>query len=119
METDTCGPYDYRIPLMEGQEKTLFGRDFDDLETFSLASQLSQAEADKFFIERFRSQKWRRTGLIWWNLIDGWPQLSDAVVDYYYNKKIAYAYIKNSQQAICLMLTEPENNRLELVGANE
>ena len=119
METDTCGPYDYRIPLMAGQVKTLFGRDFDDLETFSLASQLSQAEADKFFIERFRSQKWRRTGLIWWNLIDGWPQLSDAVVDYYYNKKIAYEYIKNSQQAICLMLTEPENNRLELVGANE
>ena len=80
--------------LMANQIKVLFGEEFNDLETFSLASQLSQAEAVKFFIERFRSQKWRRTGLIWWNLIDGWPQISDAVVDYYYNKKIAYSFIK-------------------------
>lgn len=119
METDTCGPYDYRIPLMAGQVKTLFDRDFDDLETFSLASQLSQAEADKFFIERFRSQKWRRTGLIWWNLIDGWPQLSDAVVDYYYNKKIAYSFIKRSQEPVALMMKGPKDGSLTLIAANE
>lgn len=119
METDTCGPYDYRIPLMAGQVKTLFDRDFDDLETFSLASQLSQAEADKFFIERFRSQKWRRTGLIWWNLIDGWPQLSDAVVDYYYNKKIAYSFIKRSQEPVALMMKWPKDGSLTLIAANE
>lgn len=119
METDSEGPYDYRIALMAGQVKTLFGRDFDDLETFSLASQLSQAEAVKFFIERFRSQKWRRTGLIWWNLIDGWPQISDAVVDYYYNKKIAYDFIRRSQEPVALMIREPENGFLGLTAANE
>ena len=26
---------------------------------------------------------WRRTGIIWWNVIDGWPQISDAVMDWY------------------------------------
>ena len=119
METDSEGPYDYRIALMAGQVKTLFGRDFDDLETFSLASQLSQAEAVKFFIERFRSQKWRRTGLMWWNLIDGWPQISDAVVDYYYNKKIAYDFIRRSQEPVALMIREPENGFLGLTAANE
>ncbi len=119
METDSECPYDYRIALMAGQVKTLFGKDFDDLETFSLASQLSQAEAVKFFIERFRSQKWRRTGLIWWNLIDGWPQISDAVVDYYYNKKIAYSFIKRSQEPVALMIREPENGFLSLTAVNE
>lgn len=119
METDSEGPYDYRIALMAGQVITLFGRDFDDLETFSLASQLSQAEAVKFFIERFRSQKWRRTGLMWWNLIDGWPQISDAVVDYYYNKKIAYDFIRRSQEPVALMIREPENGFLGLTAANE
>ena len=119
MEIDVRGPYDYRIPLMAAQAKTLFGKDFEDLETFSLASQLSQAEADKFFVENFRTQKWRRTGLIWWNLIDGWPQFSDAVVDYYYDKKIAYDFIKRSQEPVVLMMKEPKDGFLTLTAANE
>ena len=119
METDSECPYDYRIALMAGQVKTLFGEDFDDLETFSLASQLSQAEAVKFFIENFRTQKWRRTGLIWWNLIDGWPQFSDAVVDYFYNKKIAYSFIKRSQEPVALMVKEPKDGFLVLTAVNE
>ena len=72
---------------MVNQIKTLFGGVPEDLTDFTFASQISQAEAMKFFIERFRLSKWRRTGIIWWNLIDGWPQISDAVVDYYYGKK--------------------------------
>lgn len=112
-------PYAFRNALMANQIKVLFGTEPDNLEEFSLASQLSQAEADKFFIERFRSGKWRRTGLIWWNLVDGWPQFSDAVVDYYYCKKAAYSVIKRCQEPVCLMIREPENGKLTLVGANE
>lgn len=112
-------PYSFRNALMASQIKVLFGVDPQNLEDFSLASQLSQAEADKFFIEHFRSAKWRKTGIIWWNLVDGWPQFSDAVVDYYYCKKIAYNVIKRSQEPLCLMLRETENNTLSLVGANE
>jgi len=73
----------------------------------------------KFFVEFFRSSKWRRTGLIWWNLIDGWPQFSDAVVDYYFEKKRAYHFIKRSQAPLCLMLREPENSGQDLVASND
>lgn len=119
MELTEGVPYDYRNALMASQVEVLFGEKPDSLERFSLMSQCSQAEAVKFFIERFRSTKWRRTGLIWWNLIDCWPQFSDAVVDYYYNKKKAYDYIKRSQQPLALMMREPENGNIALVGVNE
>ena len=101
------GPRGYnRIQLMDDQVRILFGDVPKDLEQFSLLSQISQAEAKKFFIERTRVKKWRRTGIIWWNMIDGWPQISDAVVDYYYDKKLAYHYIKRVQQDVCLILDE-------------
>ena len=45
---------------------------------------------------------------LWWNLLDGWPQVSDAVVDHYFCKKLAYNYIKRSQQPVCLMFDEPQ-----------
>lgn len=111
--------YAYRIPLMAEQIKVLFGEIPDNLEKFSLYSQISQAEAMKFFVERFRMGKWKRTGIIWWNMIDGCPQFSDAVVDYYFKKKLAYYYIKQSQQPLCLMLSEPENGKRLLMGVND
>lgn len=112
-------PYYYRNGLMSKQIECLFGAVPDTLEAFVTASQISQAEAVKFFIERMRNAKWERTGVIWWNLIDGWPQISDAAVDYYYRKKRAFSYIKRSQQPLCLMFREPENDKIMLVGANE
>ncbi|MBQ2922958.1 MAG: hypothetical protein IJE60_07735 [Tyzzerella sp.] len=118
-DLDPNGPYAYRIPLMANQIKVLFGRDAESLEEFSKLSQISQAEAFKFFIERFRIRKGQRTGILWWNLLDGWPQFSDAVVDYYYEKKLAYDVIKRSQQPVCLMMDEPENGTIALFGVNE
>jgi len=111
--------YSYRIELMAKQIRELFGVIPDNLEDYSFASQVSQAEAKKFFIELFRSSKWRRTGIIWWNLIDCWPQFSDAIVDYYGEKKLAYEYIKRSQTPVCLMFREPKNWNLELVAVND
>ena len=110
--------YDYRIALMAKQVRELFGRVPDTLEEFSFASQASQAEALKFFLELFRGSKWRRTGILWWNLIDGWPQFSDAVVDYYFRKKLAYTFIRRVQTPLCLMLKEPENWAQVLVACN-
>lgn len=111
--------FDYRIGLMANQVSELFGEIPGTLEEFAFASQATQAEAFKFFIERFRAGKWRRTGLIWWNLLDGWPQFSDAVVDYYYRRKLAYAAIRRSQQALCLVLAEPEGGEQALVACND
>jgi len=95
-----------RIQLMQDQVDILFGQVPADIVTFSKLSQISQAEAKKFFIERTRIKKWRRTGIIWWNMIDGWPQISDAVVDYAYRKKLAYYYIKRVQEPVAVMMDE-------------
>lgn len=95
-----------RNQLMADQVNILFGFVPDNLEEFALLSQVVQAEAKKFFIERTRIKKWRRTGIIWWNMLDGWPQISDAVVDYYFVKKRAFSYIRRVQQPVCVMLDE-------------
>ena len=116
---ETNGIWDYRIQLMADQVNTLFGYYPDNLEDFSLASQISQAEALKFFIEVFRLGKERRGGIIWWNLIDCWPQFSDAIVDYYYDKKLAYYYIKNCQKPMLLSFAEPENGQIVLKAIND
>lgn len=118
-ELDPNAPYAYRIKLAYDQVVTLFGKAEEDFSDFLRQSQISQAEAKKYFIEKFRIGKWKRTGIIWWNLLDGWPQISDAVVDYYYNKKLAYHYIKRSQQPVCLMFDEPENGKCRLVAVND
>lgn len=119
-DTNETSDYVYRIRLMADQVTTLFGASVPcTLEDFAKASQISQAEAKKYFIERFRLSKWRRTGIIWWNLIDGWPQISDAIVDYYYTKKLAYSYIKRSQNPLCLMFDEPDNGSISLYAVND
>jgi beta-mannosidase len=112
------GPYLYRIELMAKQIGELFGSIPDTLEDFVLASQASQAEAKKFFVELFRIGQPRRSGIIWWNLIDGWPQFSDAVVDYYFDKKLAYYYLRQSQQPLILSFAEPHDWKLSLVAVN-
>lgn len=113
------GPYKYRVQLMADQIRELFGVSPDNLEDFVLASQISQAEAKKFFIEMVRLHKWRRTGLLWWNVIDCWPQFSDAIVDYYFGKKLAYYYIRRVQTPVCLMVDEPEGWHLRVVAGND
>lgn len=97
-----------RNELMANQVRIMFGKMPETLEEFSLLSQFTQAEAVKFFIERTRIRKWRRTGIIWWNMLDGWPQISDAVVDWYFTKKRAFQAIARVQTPVCVMLDEHE-----------
>lgn len=120
METRVEGnPYAYRLPLMVGQVERLFEKASDDLADFARQSQISQAEAKKFFIEHFRAAKWRKTGILWWNIIDGWPQISDAIVDWYGCKKLAYHYVKRAQQPLCMLCDEPKNGELPLLLTND
>ena len=119
---DTAEPdalYAYRVRLMADQVGELFGSIPGDLPTFALASQISQAEAMKFFVELFRQQNSYRTGIIWWNIMDCWPQFSDAVVDYYFSKKLAYYYLKRSQQPLLLLMAEPKDWYLPLMVVND
>jgi beta-mannosidase len=110
---------DKRVMLMEKQVRVLFGKVPTEPEEYILASQISQAEAKKYFIERMRVDRPHKTGIIWWNLLDGWPQMSDAVVDYYYTKKLAYHYIKISQAPFTIAADEPKNGSLNLYACND
>ncbi len=118
-EADPKAPFAYRIRLAYKQVETLFGKASGNLEDFVKQSQISQAEAKKYFIEKFRVDSKRRSGIIWWNLLDCWPQVSDAVVDYYYTKKLAYHYIKRSQEPVMMTFDEPENGKASLMLCNE
>jgi beta-mannosidase len=104
---------------MHKQVIQLFGEVPDNLEDYSFASQISQAEAFKYLIERMRVARPQKSGIIWWNLLDGWPQMSDAVVDYYYTKKLAYHYIKISQAPFTIAADEPKNGNLKLYACND
>ncbi|MFC5404301.1 glycoside hydrolase family 2 protein [Cohnella soli] len=116
---DPDSPYRFRVQLMADQIYELFGVHPDNVQDFILASQISQAEAKKFFIEKARLNKGRCGGILWWNLLDGWPQFSDAVVDYYGRKKLAYHYIKRVQQPVCIMIDEPENWHVTVKVSND
>jgi beta-mannosidase len=103
---------------MADQIKEMFGKLPDNLEDYALASQICQAEAKKFFIELVRSKS-KMTGILWWNLIDCWPQFSDAVVDYYYCKKLAYHYIKRVQQDVVVMVGDADSWHQNVIVAND
>lgn len=120
----TCVDYEkspdaYRIKLMLDQAYANFGKKPESLEEFSLMSQITQAEAKKYFVERMRIKKWYTSGIIWWNMLDGWPQLSDAVVDYYGAKKLAFEYIRRSQTKVCIMIDEPRSWWTNVVLSND
>ncbi len=104
---------------MTNQIREMFGSVPDNLEDYAFASQCVQAEAKKYFIELFRTMQWRRTGILWWNLIDGWPQFSDAVVDYYFEKKLAFDFIKRVQQPVVVCLRESSSWQQEIVACND
>jgi beta-mannosidase len=108
-----------RNELMRNQAKALFGACPDDLDQFIFCSQVVQAEAMKFFVEFWRAAKFRRTGIIWWNLRDGWPIISDAVVDYYNSKKLAYYCIRQVQRDACVMINDPADGKHPVVAVND
>ncbi len=119
MELNEGNVFGYRIRLMTSQVEHMFADTPHDLDTYARMSQSSQAEAFKYFIERFRVSKWRRTGIIWWNLLDGWPQISDAVVGYDYMPKLAYHFIKRVQKPQHMAFTDPVDGHILLVGIND
>lgn len=109
----------HRVMLMEKQVRQLFGSVPTDPERYILASQISQAEADKYLIERMRVGRPHKSGVIWWNLLDGWPQMSDAVVDYYFCKKLAFGYIKRSQAPFTVAADEISSWNLRILACND
>jgi beta-mannosidase len=108
-----------RNDLMTNQIRLLFGSVSKKLEDFVTASQIVQAEAMKYFVERWRGGKFDKAGIIWWNVKDGWPIISDAVVDYYGGKKLAYHFIKNVQHNACVFINDAVDGFYPLVAVND
>jgi len=99
------GCYRGRNDLMTKQVRILFGNVSTNLDVFIAQSQFVQAEALKTMVELFRSRKFdRNTGLVWWNVRDGWPLITDAIVDYWGGKKRAYFALREAQRdVVCLI----------------
>lgn len=89
--------------------KYYFGFVPEDVDDFILSSQILQAEAYKFLIEHTRLQKPYMTGVLIWNMRDGWPAYNSAVVDYYGRKKLAHYYLRQSQQPLTFIMGEGLN----------
>ena len=109
-----------RNNLMINQVRLLFGDVPTDLDDFIFASQSVQAEAMKYFIEKFRGHKFEpNTGMLWWNIRDGWPLISDAIVDWYNSPKMAYWFIRNAQTDVCALMNDAVDGCYPLVIAND
>ena len=109
-----------RNNLMINQVRLLFGEVPTDLDDFIFASQSVQAEAMKYFIEMFRGRKFApNTGMLWWNIRDGWPLISDAIVDWYNSPKLAYYFIRNAQKDVCALINDPVDGACPLVVTND
>jgi beta-mannosidase len=108
-----------RNDLMTKQIKIVFGSIPEDLNDFILASQSVQAEAMKYFVEMWRGGKPERSGIIWWNIRDGWPVLSDAVTDYYNSKKLAFYFLKNVQGNQCVFINDAKDGKHPLTAIND
>ena len=94
-----------RNEMMRNHVRLMYGMVPDNLDDFAVLSQLYQAEALKAMMERCRASS-SCSGLIWWNMIDCWPQISDSVVDYYFNRKIAYFYMSRCQKPVLAFMGE-------------
>ncbi len=110
---------DNRIQLMVDQTALFFGHAPADLSTFAQASQIVGAEGVKYMVEQTRLGKPHKSGILWWNLLDCWPQVSDSVVDYYFRKKLAYFYLQRLHTPVCLMLGEERGWTRPAVIAND
>ena len=117
---EVWGQTNDRNNLMLNQVTLLFGSVPEELDDFIFASQVVQAEAMKFFVEMWRGNKFDgKTGIIWWNVRDGWPIISDAVADYYNSPKLAYRFISNVQSNVCVLINDPVEGKYPLRAVND
>lgn len=115
---DFGGEWAYRTGLMLQQVGNVFGSVPESLPDLVLESQIVQAEAMKFFVETARIRP-EMSGILWWNMRDCWPQFSDAVVDYYGEKKPAYRSLANTQRRRQLFLTADGRSGFRVTAVND
>jgi len=65
-------------------------------EQYILKSQLAQAIGDQFNMEFCRANKFKNSGLLFWQFNDCWPAISWSIVDWYGVPKPAYYFVKRA-----------------------
>lgn len=109
-----------RVEAMEKHVRLQFGEKAPaDYKEFSLLSRLVQAEGVKYFVESMRQGKPKKSGIILWNLIEGWPGNTEALVDWYFEKKESYYTAARSFQPVLMMIYENINGRYALKILND
>lgn len=100
-----------------------YGRDFsfEEFGDYSLAINVICAEIFKDVIEYSRVTRWDKTGVLWWSLMDMWPMLFNySIMDWEYNRKLPWYWIRNSQQEFALMAVQVKvGERFSLYAAND
>ena len=100
-----------------------YGRDFsfEEWKDYTLAMNLFCAELYKEVIEYSRVTRWTKTGVLWWSLIDMWPMwFNYSVIDWQFNRKLPYYWIRQSQQEFMLSAVRvEEDGELGLYAVND
>jgi len=100
-----------------------FGRLPDNLGDYVRASQIVHGEAVRTFIEYYRLRGARGGkpcgGILVWNLLDNWPQFSDAIVDYFFRRKLACKYLKKAYRPIIVSVQGSGIGSGDVVALNE
>jgi hypothetical protein len=98
-----------------------YGRDFsvDEWDDYTVAVNLACAEIFKDVIEYCRVMP-NKSGVLWWSLMDMWKMAFNySVLDCDYNPKLAYHFIKKSQENLLLVVTRAEiDGDMELYFVN-
>ncbi|NSW57283.1 MAG: hypothetical protein HPY44_14810 [Armatimonadetes bacterium] len=115
---------DFRPPRRKALDDSViayFGEMPSDLETYILASQICQGEAYKLWTEHCRQRKanWDCGGILLWNVADCWPQISDAVIDYYLRPKLACNYVRWACEPVHASFMHGDGGELLLHVAND
>lgn len=89
-----------------------------DFSTLVYVSQILQAEAIRYGVEHWRSNRGRCMGSLYWQVNDCWPVASWSSIDYYYRWKPLHYYAKKFYAPILLSALE-ENGIVRFVVSNE
>ena len=100
-----------------------FDREFSVSEwrDFAIALNVAGGEVFKDTVEFCRVTRPKKTGILWWSLLDMWPMIFNfSVVDSAFRPKLPYYWLKQSQQSFALIVCrERFEGPIALYAANE
>ena len=114
--------------ILTGEINGLFTEMPKDLDNYILATQIAQAEADKYFVEYSRSKKGdpslppeygERWGVLVFGLQAGWPIFQYCIVDYYNTKKLAYGYMQEAMRDVQAICGDSEHGQHPVIVVND